>query len=236
MKIAKVMSRTRTTNVDSVLKQTVIRYKKNDWSTDVYLTGIFGTLTPLSEQMTDAINRIKAESNLEDKDGNRDSSIRDFFALIDGYCAFPDEAMKAAATAIRKVLDNYGLQLIHKGYDTESSLVDSLLNDLSKDEMVAHLETLAGTTTQIEKITAAQQAFITADVAFEDEKTKAGRKESASDIKKDILDVVNGKLDPYLNVMADVNSATYSDFATTLHHIIADSNEIVKKHLSALNN
>ncbi len=236
MKIAKVMSQTRTTDVDSILKQAEIRYKKEDFSTDLYLTGVFDTLFPLSTKMTDAVNRIKAESNLEDKDGNRDSSIRDLFALIDGYCAFPDTAMKAAAIAIRNVLENYGLEMIHKGYDTESSLVDSLLNDLATPNMVAKLELLAGTTTLIAEITTAQEAFISADVAFEDEKTKAGKKVSATGIKKEILNVINGKLVPYISVMTDVDKTKYSDFATTLHHIINDSNEIVKKRTNSAKN
>jgi hypothetical protein len=229
VKFLKVMSQTRATDADSLLKQIIIRYKQDDWSADAYLYGVFRTLEILAEIMVDAVNRIMAESNLEDKDENRDTSIRNFFAIIDGYCAFPDAIIKAAALDIKAILSNYGLEMVSKGYDTQTSLVDSLLNDLSQPEIVAKLEILAGTVIQIATITADQEAFILADVAFEDEKTKAGKKESATDIKKDIIATINGKLTPYLTVMSDVNEALYSDFATTVDHIIADSNEIVKK-------
>ncbi len=223
------MTNSRTTEVDAASIRIIGAYKNTGLNSDAHLVKIFSELEPKSAILTSAINRMKADSELEEKDDVRDDNVRALNFLTMGYLHHPNTAVKAAAEEVEKVFDNYGLKITDESYATESSLVNSLLADLAKSKLQAAIAALSGLTGLIAALQAAQTDFEQTRILYEEEKTKEGTLENATAIKKKVLAIINDKLVVYLRAMIQVNEPTYGDFARTVAQIIADNNEVVKK-------
>ncbi|MBU0474591.1 MAG: hypothetical protein KKF62_10540 [Bacteroidetes bacterium] len=219
----------RTTEVNAVAGRIIAEYEKTDWSSDTHLTGIFNLLKPKNEILTGAINRIKAESDLEEKDEIRDEKIRSVYYIILGFMHHPDLAIKTAAQEVDKVFEHFGLELINQSYATESSLVASLLIEFSNTSLQPSIAALPGLNQLIMELTAAQTEFEAASVNYEEEKAEEGTKENASAIKKEVVVIINEKLVVYLRAMIQVDETKYGELTRTTTQIIDDNNIIVKK-------
>ena len=110
-------------------------YKNTSLSSDAHLSAMFTGLETESALLTGAIKRSKAESELDAKDSDRDQQVRSLFYLVKGMLYHPQPDVKSAAETVEKVLDNYGLDITGESYSTESSLITSLLGDLSKQKI-----------------------------------------------------------------------------------------------------
>lgn len=227
--VNKLISNCRTTEVDSVSDNIIAQYNKNDWSSDTHLTGIFDLLKPASDKLTSAINRIKAESDLEEKDEQRDNKVRAVYYLIMGFMHHPDPAIKSAAQQVDGVFEHYGVNIVSDSYATESSLIESLLEDFGEADIQTAIAALPGLSDLITELRNAQTAFAEAQVLFEEEKAKEGTEESASKIKKEVVKIINDQLVVYLRAMVQVDQAKYEEFTTTVAQIIDDMNVIVRK-------
>ena len=75
----------------------------------------------------------------------------------------------------------------------------------------------------------AQDIFEASRIDFEAAQGEEGTLENATALKKEVVETINKKLVPYLNVMAQLDDTTYGDFARTVAEIIAENNEQVKK-------
>ena len=227
--IEKLINKSRVTEVDAVSTRIMGAYKNSGLSTDPHLVEMFTALNPLSASLTTAINRSKAESTLEEKDEKRDEYVRSLFYLIQGFLHHPDEAIKTAAQKVQKVFDKYGVGITTENFSTESSLIKSLLGDLSATGLKDAIDRLSGCTETVAALQAAQDEFETVRTAWEQKKAQEGTLVNASAIKKEIVDLVNNKLVIYLRAMEIVAETNYGAFARTIAEIISDNNEMVKK-------
>ncbi len=218
----------RTTETNSVASWIIAEYEKVDLSSDTYLASIFEQLLPINTKLTVAINRIKAESNLEEKDELRDSKVRALNYLTLGFVHHPDVAISSAAKRINTVFEHYGIKIVNESYATESSLLESLLVEFGKEDLQASIALLPGLSKVIEELQAAQRAFEEAQLTFQTEKASEGTKESASKIMKEILVIINEKLVVYLRAMVMVDEEKYGKFVRTVAQIVEDMNVIIK--------
>ncbi|MCK5730867.1 MAG: hypothetical protein KAH68_07320 [Draconibacterium sp.] len=193
-------------------------------SSDAHLDNIYSALESESVLLTSAIRRLKDESVLEEKD-----EVRAVYYLTLGFMHHPNPAVKAAASEVEKVFDNYGLSITGESYSTESSLVNSLLVDLANPKLQAAIAMLSGLAEIIAGLQAAQTDFEETRIAYEEEKAKEGTLENATAIKKEVGHIINDKLGVYLHAMFQVDETAYGIFARTIAEIIADNNEVVKK-------
>ncbi len=227
--LSNLFSVSRITEVNAVGGRIIFEYDKNDWSTDLHLTSIFDLLKAENAILTSAINRIKAESVLEEKDEIRDEKIRSIYYLIVGYTHHPDLVIKASAIKLNNIFEHYGLELTSRSYAIESSLIDSLLEEFANPDIVTAIADLRGLSVLITELTAAQLEFREAAVAFEAEKAEEGTEESASKIKLEVVSIINEKIVIYLRAMIQVDEPTYGELTRTTAQIIEDNNMIVKK-------
>ena len=224
-----VISNCRTTEISAVTESIVGAYKNTDLSTDTWLSGLMTSLETEGGALTAAIKRMKAESELEEQDEVRDEVFRSLYYLILGLLHHPDAAVKAAAQQVFDVLDHYGLTITDQSYASESSLVDSLLNDLAQPEFQEPIALLSGCAESIAALQTAEDNFEAARIAYEEEKAQESTLENATTIKKRVVSLINDKLVVYLLAMVQVNPEMYDLFARTVGQIIADNNEVVKK-------
>lgn len=225
----KLLSTSRTTEVADASARMIVAFGRWDFETDAHLTGIFNNLSPLTERLTVAIRRTKAESELEEKDEIRDNNLRGLHYLLTGFMHHPNPEIKAAAVTLENVFDNYGLKITGESYASESALITSLLLDFGKEEYAAPIATLYGCGDMLEALAISQDDFEQTRVTWEREKAKEGIIENATELKKEVVAIINENLVVYLNAMQQVNAEMYAEFANTIKVIIDENNETVKR-------
>lgn len=220
----KVISKIRVTEVDGLSDALVRLYKADEGvSSDMFLKSVMDEIEKLSVSITTAIKQDKVLSNLEEADGVRDEAVKNLSTLLDGYSVFPVAAKKEAAQKL--IFDKYRKSIITANYVSESSLIESLLEDFSKEEETVSL--LDGIKEILEQIRSAQDLFAKASDEYNAASTV--KTESASSLKKPLLSAINDKLIPYITAMKMANSAVYADFATKAECEIKRVNETVSR-------
>ncbi len=227
--IEKIIHQSRTTEVAAVATLMIGAFNKSDWSADAFLTTSFAALAQQRNRLTIAINRSKAESELEMKDELRDDRLRGLNYLLVAFINHPDPEIRAAAETIEAVFDKYGLSIVRKSYGVESALVNSLLIDLEDEALAASIAKIPGCAEIIAGLKMAQADFEETRITYEEDKGKEGMEESATTIKKAVLAIINDQVVVYLRAMSQVDPGLYGDLTRTLNEIISESNIQVKK-------
>ena len=125
------------------------------------------------------------------------------------------------------MFDNYTFSITRENYESESSLIESLLADLSATALQVHITALPGVSEAIAAVRAAQTAFTTKQVAYLEALAKDKTLQSASVLKLALLTTINTKLIRYLDVMKDVDAAKYADFSTAVAQAVDEQNTVV---------
>ncbi|KOH45258.1 DUF6261 family protein [Sunxiuqinia dokdonensis] len=230
--IEKVITTSRTTEVNDLASRAVGAFKNTELSGDAYLTGIITGLEGEVARLTAAIKRMKIESQLEEKDEFRDDTLRALFYLVLGLSLHPNAEIKAAATKVIAVLNRYGMSILNESYAIESSLVNSMLGDLSRADLQDVIAVCPGCPELIAATQTAQDDFEATRIAYEEEQGQETTQENATAIKKQMVTLINQKLVLHLRAMEQVQPDAYGPYARTVAQIIADNNEIVKRRRS----
>lgn len=227
--IEKLIAKSRVTEIDAVSMRIIGAFKTTTLNTDPHLMGMFSALEPLSAKLTASINHTKPDSTLEEADEDRDDKGRGLFYLVSGLSHHPSKKIKEAALKVLAVIEKYGFSMFGENYATESSLLSSMLLDLAKPELQDAIAAIPGCAEMINELQGAQDNFEQIRIAWEQEKAQESTKESASEIKPEVLTLINEKIVVYMRAMEIVDEANYGAFARTIATIIADNNEVVKK-------
>lgn len=212
------------------LSDTIVRVYKDavkdengSLSKDANLSAMMSEVESLSAKLTTAIKADKATSTLDEADIARDEVVRNIADALSGYAAIPIAAKKTAAQNLLKIFGKYGKQMTSKNYAEESSLIESLLEDFSSAEAKTDIEALDGIADLVSSLRTAQDNFNKAGDSYTSAKT--GRGESATAVKKSLLDVMNNRLVPYLTAVAVLPD--YKDFAAKVASEIDKANAAV---------
>ncbi|MUP40024.1 DUF6261 family protein [Labilibaculum euxinus] len=227
--IKKVSPNSRNGETSALLSLILKTFAKNDWSSDTYLSPIIKDVSATNTSLTEALKRLQAYSQMAEKDNVRDMAIRALFKLVEGYVHIPIAEMQEAALVVENVLNQYGLSIQNEDYAEESADVESLLNDLSKPDVVAAITKLQGVPETVANLDATQKDF--ENVALQQAEGESVKKDlaSASKLKKKGIAAINNNLVGYMNTMAKVNPATYEATAKTMAELIDKNNELVKR-------
>ena len=224
----KLNSKMRVTEVDS-LSDALVRIYKADSKIqeDAFLKTVMDDVEKLSSKLTTAIRQDKVLSNLEDLDSVRDEAVKGLGTLLDGYAAIPIPAKKEAAEKLRAIFAKYGKSITSANYASESSLIESLLEDFSKAEAQESVKALDGVAEILGQIRTAQDEFVKASDDFT--AASSAKTESASSVKKPLVSAINDRLVPYLTAMEMANGTVYADFALKIKKEISRVNETVSR-------
>lgn len=233
MSIPKVSGNSRVTEVDALLKQSIAVYEKSDWSSDIYLTGLFNEIKSLSLELTEALIKLKGESESEEIDDIRDDQFRGIYFQVQSNLYHSDSAVKGAAESIDGIIGSTGLSVVDMAYDIESSIIDSMLKKLDTPEMSAAIDLIPGLEVLIYNLNKTNSTFKESRVNFKTAKADDKEVLSATQQKKRILTLFNGKFHAYIYGMFMVDEAKYGDFTRSVMQIIQDNNLNVKKRIAA---
>ena len=221
----KLFSNARTTEVDDTSDRLLLAYNaQTGLVSDAFLKTIFDDIHSLSDQITDAIKRDLVFSEMEDADENVAIALRSVFTVLKGYEAMPLVQLSTAAKVLTPVADKYTLSILRLNYAAQSSNVEALLMDLSAPALKASIDVLPGVAEAIANLRAAQTAFIEKRVDYEKAMALKTAGTPASELKKPLLDLINSRLIPYLDVNKMVDSATYGHLTDLVEQIVNDTN------------
>ncbi|WP_282125902.1 DUF6261 family protein [Marinifilum flexuosum] len=227
--IKKISTNSRNGDISALLTLILGAFAKSDWSVDVYLTELINTIRGYCTSLTEALNRLKVYSQMAEKDNIRDMAIKSLFKLVEGYTHIPIAEINEAAKVVANVLEQYGMDIRNDDYAAETAEVNSLLNDLSKPEVVAAIAKLQGAAEIIAVLTASEKDFEA--IALQQAEGEGAKKDlaTASKLKKAAIKEVNDNLVGYMNTMAKVQPDTYLSATQTIAELIENNNELVKR-------
>ena len=145
----------------------------------------------------------------------------------------PVVEVKEAALVVNSILNHYGLNIRNDDHAGESAEIRSVLNDLSKAEIVTAIDKLQGVADIVTSLTNAQNDFEA--VALQQAEGEVAKKElaTASKLKKAAIKEINDNMVGYMNTMAKVKPDTYAATAQTIAELIENNNELVKRRRTA---
>ena len=227
--IKKISASSRNGETNALFTLMLTTFAKSDWSADNYLTPVLISTKAKSTTLNLAVRRLKAYSQMAEKDELRDTQVRSFFKLVEGYTHIPIADIKEAALLVYSILVQYGLGIINEDYAEESSDIDSLLTDLSQADILIAIAKLQGVTETIAALTVAQKDF--ENLAVQQAEGESVKKDlaSASKLKKEMIAEFNGNLMGYMNTMAMVKPEIYEATTKTIAELIDNNNELVKR-------
>lgn len=231
----KLLSQSRATEVSTVFTQSILAYKKSSLSADAYLVNLISLMESKSTGLTEAIKRLKANSELEAKDIVRDDATRALFFLVKGGIYHPVDTVKKASAQLNRILEKHGLSLVDESYAIETALLNSLLLDLADAKLVPAIAAISGCTELIAQLQAAQTDFENTRLDYESSKATEGAHANATALKNEMIRLMNSKLVSYLTGMLLANESGYGSFAATINQLVVDNNLNVRKR-STTNN
>ena len=190
---------------------------------EAYLKPVFTQMTDVSDKITEAIRKDKAFSELEDADALRDEAAMKIFKIIDGDTVVPIPAVSEPAQRIQKILQKF-TGLTRKAYNEETSLIESLLSDLSTPEATADIALLQGLPESVSALRQAQTDFMAKRVEYSTATSEQKYSETASAFKKPLLKLINDKLLPYLTLMKAEDADKYGHFADAVETAVNNAN------------
>lgn len=227
-KISKLIVNSRLGEVNATASNVQVAYAQSGITEDATLQGFIDELTEANNALTLAIDKDKALSELEIYDDTRDRALQDLFYYLQGMSRVPEGPAKEPANRLFTLFQKYGIGIVALSYNEESSKIDSLLADLATTESQAHIAKLPYVEQMIQSIKDAQAQFSTAHYRYVEQLRKLSNQPNASELKPQVLDILNNKLVVYLRGMLTFNPTQYSNFAQELGIIINRSNEQVR--------
>lgn len=218
----------RTTEVDDASDRLLNLYaQETALKSEAFLKPLFAELQTLSDQITDAIKKDQALSELEDADGVRDEAVRKLFKIADGYAAMPMDEFRLPAERLQNILTKFGLAITRAGYAEESSYIEAMLTDIAA--VPADVSALPGVQQAVEAIRTAQTDFATKRIAYDKTRSIEKGGDTATTLKKSILDLINNRLLPYLHAMKLADATKYGGFADAAAQVITTVNTVVNQ-------
>lgn len=219
----------RVTEIGDVANRLAELYKKaTHLQEETFLKASFMALEEQGKAITEAVKKHKAVSQLDDADAKRDQAIRVLDKLLKGYENIPVDSLKLHGERLSAIFKKYGVKIVDENYSSESNLIDSLLLDFSASEVQASITALAGVSEAIANIRKAQEEFAKIRAEYEKALSQNDKSETASHLRKPLLELLNKKIIPYLIAMQIANPEQYSAFANEISQVIEGVNEAIK--------
>ena len=136
-------------------------------------------------------------------------------------------SLSAHAAPLSAVFSSYGYKAATANLATESTLIDSFRKDLSAEGMRGHIEALPGMEETLAALWEAEDAFKAQNLRNTQTAVATAGQKSATELRKEILALINDKIVPYLSIMQQVSAAALGTFAQEMEKEISRANASV---------
>lgn len=195
---------------------------------DPFLNGVTNKLGTKNAILQDAIKYSKAVSDLADGDGDRDMSLISFNHLLLAFNNHPIEEIKVATNTVKNVFDKYTTSITKESYIVQSSLANSLINDLQKQEIMEAMNKIPTCTDLFNRIVQTQRDFEKSLTNYEILSSKDKEVISAYKLKAEVIQIINEELVVYLNGIVLSQPEKYSNLCAAIEKAINRNNKAVK--------
>lgn len=199
--------------------------KEASLQNDVFLKNLFAKIELQATAISIAIKKETAVSKLEEADNLRDETIINLHNILVGYRSMRTREIKESAEKIYAVFERYGTKITRENYSSESGHIESLLRDLAATDLQEAIGKLSGVAETIEELRTRQKAFHTEQQTYEKALSAQGTSESATALKKTLLELINNKLVYFL--IATNTEAHYQNLSNLVAQIINSTNETI---------
>lgn len=232
----KLSTSAKTTEVDFVSDNVVMFYNQHAaLADDAFLKSIIGEITDESDKITEAIKTDRVLSEMEGVDALVGNNLRALKNIVKGYAAMPDEVMSASGKVVLQVINKFKLALLQKSYPEQSSNIDAMLMDLSADMLKAHIARLPMVDVAIGNLSASQANFKGKYTAYTKAYADNSQLLTATELKKTLLSLVNGKLIVYLTSAVMMDPGKYGSYVAALEKVIEDTNQNISQRAGSTN-
>lgn len=196
---------------------------------DVALLAFIDKVSAKLAELTTAYNSAKTLSPLAALDVLRDDYFTRAYTYVTGYTAVIDDEKRAAAEKIKAVFDTYGLDTTRADYATESGKIKSLLEDLSGEAMLSAVSLLPELGALITALTQTEAEFKAKGTEYTQAKAADKSKDAAYLVKKELLEIINKQVLPYITVMSTADKTTWGAYATQVELAVTHANATVTR-------
>ncbi|MFV0553379.1 MAG: hypothetical protein ACK5LR_01620 [Mangrovibacterium sp.] len=202
-----------------------------DDAASAHLQGLLNRIEAKNSALTVVIKEERIKSQALGDFVNLKNTYQQFYSLIKSYTFVA--STKTAASQILMLLDKYDSSIVHATkIMVRSSFVKSLIIELEQAENFAFLASLMYAEGMFNTLKAAQEAFIANYADYRDLRMQQIDQPNASALRKELVEMINTELVPYLNVMNGTDDDSYLEFSDAVRGIVSGQNTIVKRRLS----
>ncbi|WP_421919964.1 hypothetical protein [Marinifilum sp.] len=211
---------------------------KIDFSADTNLTAI---VTKLESKETSLLNSIGIETKSEYTaevsalDSIFDDRVICLKMFVDSNMHMQDPVLINKANKIWSKIEANDLYMYKLGYEEQMTNALSMFTELDQEEYQTMMADLLGV----------KESYVLCKTAYTDlqnmyrqgQEVKALKKQiiPSSVIKKDVVEIINDKLLPYLGVLVDNHPETYADAFAKINHYIDLINQKIRTRRSKAN-
>ena len=182
---------------------------------NAHLEANFSTLALLSAELTEAINRAHAPSDLEQRDNERDSAVRRLYAVLNGNEALPEgfEKQVAAAKLLLSIFEPYGTKMLDVKYSSQTGLMNSFLKDLERDDAKEACAAILGANELVALVRKTEEDFENASAKISQDASAVASLRNATAIRNEAVTLVNGSVVTLLSALSISESEKYGHLA-----------------------
>lgn len=197
---------------------------------DIYLSQIIIFMKVLLGQFISAMHRSRMASSLDEQDIVRSECLKDVYYILRGACRMNDRNTSNAAELLIETFGTHGIRVSEACYTVDSEAIDCLISIFSTKESLNQIEYISGLTEKMNDLHKAHDRFKNMQMQSKQRNIKDTESyTTASEIKKEVVALINDKLVVYLRAMVDVDEVKYRDYAVKVRTIIYEINDIAKK-------
>ncbi|GAB7087093.1 hypothetical protein [Marinifilum fragile] len=208
---------------------------KIDFSTDINLTAIVTKLESTEANLLNSIGiETKSEFTIETSklDSSFDSRLICFKMFVDSNMHLDNSDKASKANKVWAKIEANNPFMYKLGYEEQMTNALSLFTELDQDEYQSIMADLFGVKESYELTKTAYTNL--QNMYRKGQEVKALKKQiiPSSILKKDVVEVINEKLLPYLGILADNQPETYADTYAKITHYIDLINQKIRTRRS----
>lgn len=189
----------------------------------------FAQADSLATELIIAIKRVAESAGLDKANEKRNITIRNMFTMLEGACVSLFAEESDAAKKILEIANRYGRKMTTEKQLEESAHIDSLLQDLDKSEIKAIVEKIHCGAEYVAELSANEAEFKAAQVAANRIKLESKSEKSATAIKKELREFLNGTLFPYITALYTLEKEKYANFYREIEKEVKNANDSARK-------
>lgn len=227
----KFLSGLKNTVMFSAAEKSCMLYEKHaELASEPMLKPRFAYVLERTTVFNDAIKSAHESVTLEEEDSERDRAFTKLVSALRGYRDLPLEDKSEAASFFLEIVERHGGKaIISLPNDQETAILTSMENEFKAEKAKELLKKIEGIDTLCENVFL-HNANVK-ELSVKKAQIAASNKAeiSATEIKKELVSYFNKQILGYLEVMKDMQSDVYGEFATEIFAVVKSANDTVPK-------